>query len=248
MKKINIKIKAGGFILFLLTSAYFFLLISPNILFAHHHNYKNFDVHSDLFIPNDIDKVLDDVIIRISHSELYDSTDSFAIYICNSSWRLLLFTRSADVGGLVNQGISNNVFIRESEIAKNRIISPTKGQEIALPEERPLSYFIAHEVTHALQTKLDRFMHLTTPKYIVEGYADYIGKATHFKYEKYLNNLNRGDITMNPETGLYNKYHLLIGYLMDKKGMTFREIIDKKFDMAQVEHWLESENATNKEK
>src|SRR5690606_5030098 len=205
MKKINTKIKAGGFIIFLLISTYFFLLISPKMLFAYHHHYKNFDVHSDLLIPNDIEKVLDDVIIRIAHSELYDSTDNFSIYICNSTRRLVLFTRSSEVGGLVNQGISNNVFIRKSAIEENKIISPTKGQEIALPEERPLSYFIAHEITHVLQTKVDRLMHFTTPKCIVEGYADYIGKATHFKYEKYLDNLNRGDITMNPETGLYNK-------------------------------------------
>lgn len=245
MKKINTKIKAGGFIVFLLILAYFFLLVSPNMLFAHHHHYKNFDVHSDLFISNDIDSVLDDVINRISRSELYDSTDNFSIFICNSTWRLLLFTRSAGVGGLVNQGLSDNVFIRESEIAENKIISPTKGEEIALPEERPLSYFIAHEITHVLQTKVDRFMHFTTPAYIVEGYADYIGKATHFEYDRYLNNFNRNDITMNPEIGLYNKYHLLIAHLMNKKGMTFREIVHKKIDMAQVEHWLENECTTS---
>lgn len=215
------------------------------MLFAYHHHYKNFDVHSDLPISSDIDKVLDDVIFRISHSELYDSRDSFSIYICNSTWRLLLFTRRAGVGGLVNQGLSDNVFIRESEIAENKIVSPTKGEEIALPEERPLSYFIAHEITHVLQTKVDRFMHFTTPTYIVEGYADYIGKATHFKYGRYLNNLNRNDITMNPETGLYNKYHLLVAHLMDKKGMTFQEIAHKKIDIAQVEHWLEVESTTN---
>jgi len=43
--------------------------------------------------------------------------------------------------------------------------------------DRPLSYFIAHEATHALQRKFDKWMLLKTPAYIIEGYADYIGKA-----------------------------------------------------------------------
>ncbi|GEM_PF-4718466 len=54
----------------------------------------------------------------------------------NSIGYMSMLTRNPNVGGLVNQGLSNNVFIRESEIEKNKIVSLAKGQEIALAEER----------------------------------------------------------------------------------------------------------------
>jgi len=244
MVKINRTVKTSALIIFTSFLGYLGLLLYPNFLFANHHQFKNFYIYSDQEIPNKIDKVLIDVLERIEQSELYENKDEFSIYFCNSKWRLLLLTRNSSIGGLVNQGLTDNVYIRASEIEKNKIVSPTKGQEIALVEERPLSYFIAHEITHGLQTKIERFMHITTPKYIVEGYADYIAKSTSFRYEKYLNDFLQNDITMNPTTGLYNKYHLLIAYLMDVKRLSFREIVNLKLEMESVENELKNVNKT----
>lgn len=244
MFRVNKKIKISGLIISLSLFGYLGLLLYPNLLFSYHHTFKNFNIYSDQKIPIEIDRVLTDVLRRLKKSELYENTDTFSIYFCNSRWRLSLLTRNSNVGGFVNQGLSNNVFIRESKIEKNKIVSPTKGQEIALVEERPLSYFIAHEITHSLQTKIDRFMHITTPKYIVEGYADYIGKDSSFDFHKNLNNFNNNHITMNPATGLYNKYHLMIAYLMDIKGLTFQEIVKQKRSLREVENELKNENTT----
>lgn len=244
MVKINRTVKTSSLVFFISFFGYLGLLLYPNFLFANHHQFKNFHVYSDQEIPYEIDEVLIDVLDRIKQSELYEDKDMFSVYFCNSKWRLSLLTRNPNIGGLVNQGLSNNIFIRESEIEKNKIVSPTKGQEIALVEERSLSYFIAHEITHSLQTKTERFMHITTPKYIVEGYADYIGKGTSFRYEKYLTDFLQNDVTMNPTTGLYNKYHLIIAYLMDVKGLSFREIVNLKLEMESVEDELKNENAT----
>ncbi len=241
----NKKIKIGSLLVTLSIIGYLILLNFPNFLFANHHRFKNFDIYSDKKIPIEIEQVLVDVLKRLENSELYESTDKFSIYFCNTKWRLSLLTRNPNVGGIVNQGISNNVFIRESEIEKNKIVCPTKDQEIALIKERPLSYFIAHEITHSLQTKVERFMHITTSKYIVEGYADYIGKSTSFKYDKYLNDFLQNDVTMNPKSsGLYNKYHLFIAYLIEKKGMSFKEIVNLNMKMEEIENELKNENTT----
>jgi hypothetical protein len=241
-KKQNLKV---GIVLFLVIPAiYFGLLRIPQSLFSYHYEFKNFKVYSDREIPKEIDIVLVDVLKRISKSELYEPTEKYAIFICNSGWRLALFTRDPNVGGLVNQGLSKNVFIREAFINENRIVSPIKGKEIALPLERPLSYFIAHEITHSLQTKVDRFMMFTTPEYIVEGYADYIGKSIDFNYQEYFELFIKQDKIMNPSTGLYNKYHLIIAYLMDKKGMTFKEIVQSKMELEKVENELKAKYNT----
>ena len=244
MFKINKKLKISGLLIILLICTYLGLLVYPNVLFANHHSFKNFEVYSDRKIPIEINDVLEDVLVRIKKSELYESDDRFSIFFCNASWRLSLLTRNPNVGGLVNQGLSNNVFIRESEIEKNKIVNPTKGQEIALVEERPLSYFLAHEITHSLQTKIERFMFVTTPKYIVEGYADYIGKGPSFDYGRYLNDYKSNHATMNPTSGLYNKYHLMIAYLIDVKRLTFVEIVRQKRSLEEIENELQNENAT----
>jgi len=49
---------------------------------------------------------------------------------------------------------------------------------------------------------------------------------------------------MNPSTGLYNKYHLLIAYLMDKKEMTFKEIVQSKMELEKVENELKAKYNT----
>jgi hypothetical protein len=238
MIRINRKVRIGGLLIIFSVFGYLGLLIYPNFLFGNHYIYKNFDVYSDQKIPVEINAILDEVLVRIRKSELYDNKNRFSIYFCNSSWRLSLFTRNPNIGGLVNQGISNNIFIRESEIEKNKIVSPSKGQEIALVEERPLTYFIAHEITHSLQTKLDRFMYISTPEYIVEGYADYIGKGSSIDYKKYVKDFKENDFTMNPNSGLYNKYHLMIAYLMDIQGMSFREIVHQKINIEEIDQEL----------
>jgi len=244
MIRINKKVKISGGLISLSFFGYLGILVYPNFLFANHHSFKNFEVYSDRRIPIEINDVLDDVLIRIKKSELYNNSDRFSIYFCNASWMLSLLARNPNVGGLVNQGLSKNVFIRESEIEKNKIVSPAKGKEIALVKERPLSYFLAHEITHSLQTKVEKFMHMITPEYIVEGYADYIAKGSSFDYNRYLKDFKSNDRTMDPASGLYNKYHLMIAYLMDVKGLSFKEIIKQKRSLTEVENELKNETTT----
>lgn len=220
---------------------YLLLLRNPNFLFAFQHKYKCFTIYSDQPIHEKIVDVLDDVLNRIGRSELYDNDkDAFSIYICNTSWRLTLFTRNPNIGGLVNQGLSNNVYIRAASIEKNEIESPAPGHEIALANERPLSYFIAHEITHSLQTKIKRFMHLTTPTYIVEGYADYIGKGDAVGFDDLLDDFEQNHFSMEPSSGLYNRYHLMVAFLIDVKAHSFQEITRLAIPEGKVEQELKN--------
>lgn len=223
--------KLGGLVLGT-ALVYLILLIYPSVLFANKHPYLNFEIYSDRPIPNTIDLVIDDVIDRIENSELYDANDTFRIYFCNDNWRFKLFTRNGNAGGVVNIPISANIFIRESNIETNELIPP--GGWMYTPKERPLSYFIAHESIHSLQRKRNPFIQLTTPSYILEGYADYIAKKPDFNYTKYMELYKTKDFLMNPENGLYHKYHLFTAYLIDKEGYSFDRIINEKPDLERT--------------
>jgi len=152
----------------------------------------------------------------------------------NGALFALLFVRSLEVGGAVNP-FSSNVFIRETDIKNNKIL---KEKEIYQAKKRPLSYYLAHEITHVMQHKISNIMPLTIPKYIIEGYADYIGKEPDFDYDKFLQEYKENDFFMTIESGMYNRYHLLVAYLMDKKGMSFREIVEKKPSREEVERLI----------
>ena len=211
---------------------YLAILINPSFLFANNYQYKNFQVYSDQTISENIDNVIDDAIKRLQQTELFDQTDKLQVYICNDHWRFKFFTRNGNAGGVVNFLFSPNIFIRESNIDKNEIVPP--GGWMYTPKERPLSYFIAHEAVHSLQRKYNPFLQLTTPSYILEGYADYIAKKPDFNYDAYKKMYLENDFVMNPKNGQYHKYHFYISYLIDKKGYDFERIVEEEPDLEGV--------------
>jgi hypothetical protein len=225
------KKKAKGIIvlIFGIIAVYLLLLIYPNPLFDFKVQYQNFEIFSDHPIPKDISIVIDDAKERLENSELYNSNYKFNLYLCNENWRFIFFSRNGNAGGQVNFLFSPNIFIRENEIMSNQIIPPKTWKNPM--EDRPLSYFIAHEATHSLQRENDRFLIFKVPVEIVEGYAEYVGKSKTNNLdvlkEKFLNN----SPSMNPKSGLYDKYNLYISYLIDHKGYNFEQIIQEQPDL-----------------
>lgn len=205
------------------TAIYIGLLIFPGLLFAHQTTYKNFNVYSDRQIDPNVKVVLEDVLARLEHSELYSNEVSFNVYLCNDQWRFNLFTRNPNAGGQVNFLISSNIFIRESDVATNQLIPPN-GWMFEM-DTRPLSYFIAHESVHALQRAHDPFMVIHTPNHIIEGYADYIAKRPDFDFNQYTQLLRDADSSMDPKNGLYKRYHLYSAILIDSLNLSFKDVL-----------------------
>ncbi len=58
-----------------------------------------------------------------------------------------------------------------------------------------------------------------------EGYADYIGKGEDFNFEENLNLLVSGSPLLDYEkSGLYRRFELEVFFLLNKKGLTVREL------------------------
>lgn len=211
---------------------YIILLISPNLLFANKYQYRNFTIFSDNEIPKSINFVIDDTIRRLEWSELYKNAAEFRLYMCNDEWRFKFFTRNKNAGGVVNFLFSPNIFIRESNITTNQLIPPSTWNNPLI--KRPLSYFIAHEAVHSLQRKYDQFLIFRAPVEIIEGYADYIAKSEPNAIKDLTEKLKNNASTMNPENGLYDKYHLYVGYLIDHKGYNFERIVQEQPELEKI--------------
>jgi hypothetical protein len=186
--------------------------IYPNPLFGFSHAYRGFTVSSDDPIDPAIDRVLDDTERRLSTSTHYHAGDRFRIFICNRSWRLRFFIFNASVGGGTAYA-TRNIFIRESDIAANKVIGPN-GITLLDAPDRPLSYFIAHEATHVMELRqFGLLAMLRAPRWLEDGYADLIGKAGNFNVAANRALLLKNDPLLSEKmarNGLYRRYHLMV--------------------------------------
>ena len=68
------------------------------------------------------------------------------VFICEPPWLFALFARhNYRAGGVAEAVTGQHVFLRESDMERDRLIGPGRQPFAA---DRPLSYFIAHEVMH----------------------------------------------------------------------------------------------------
>lgn len=202
------------------------VLAVPQPLFAHRMEHGQWQVWSDRPIDPAMAGVLDDAARRLSRSELYDPGERFRIFICNEPWRLALYSQrfGSGMGGLADGWLTRNIYLREADIPRNRIVPP-EG-ELADADVRPLSYFVAHEATHILESRaFGRLMAVRSPTWLTEGYADYVGKGGDFDYEENRRRLAAGDRALDPlKSGLYRRHHLLVAYAIERQGRSVRDL------------------------
>lgn len=207
------------------------VLAIPQPLFAHQMTYGRYHLWSDRPIDEPAARrVLDDAQRRISKSELYTPNQQFRIFLCNDNWRLLLFSQrlSGAMGGVADFWLTRNIYLRQSDLATNRLI-PTHGWIISM-SDRTLSYYLAHEATHILESRaLGPLNYGFTPRWLIEGYADYVGKGGTFDVAENLAALRAGAQEMDPKaSGLYRRYHLAVAYQLDHKHLTARQMFAAK--------------------
>jgi hypothetical protein len=217
---------------------YLVLLGHPVLLFTYAFTQGNITLFSDEPIPALFaGRVLDDVRHRLGRTSLFHqtSTPRCTVYICNHDWRFILFANFRyRVGGLTYAPLNDRIYLRAAHIEANRLVGPS-GQEV--PGERTLSYFIAHEITHTLVARELGTAHFwQLPSWINEGYADYVAKGADFSFEQATGQLRRGDREMSPElSGLYLRYHLLVAQLLDKKGISVKDLLSGRYSPDQIE-------------
>lgn len=224
-----------------LVIAYALMLLYPQPMFGYQTVYGIYHVWSDQPIPPQIRSVLDDVTRRLQTSAVHDALLPVEIFICNAPWRMWLYGMvfNTRYGGETDVWVTRHVIIRASDIPNNRIIAPGPGP-IADAQHRPLSYFIAHEITHAdMSRRLGRTVFLRYPKWLVEGYPDYVGKGGDFDFDAHRTQFMAGARELDPDrSGLYLGYHLRVAYLLDKKHWTPDEIFAHPPDEAELDAGL----------
>jgi len=218
--------------------AYLSLLCHPGLFFPYTFTHGGINVYSDEPIPAlPAGRILAEVERRLAVSPLaaLPRNQNHRIYICNRRWRFALFANTRyNVGGLTYAPLSDNVFLRAVHFDTDRLIGP-RGKDV--PGVRTLSYYIVHEISHNLVAReLGIVKYWQLPAWKNEGYADLVGKGGEFDYEQAREQLRRNEKELDPaRSGLYLRYHLLVAYLLDHKGTSIADLLNRDFDQTQLE-------------
>ena len=153
------------------------VILFPQGLFAHKTSYKQFTVCSNNKIDGSIKIVLDNALILVRESELYDSHYKYNIILCDNSFYNKIDNKILGTGPAARARL-HNVIIKVRIDPKNNLAFPTFPKACRIN----LTHLIAHEMIHCLQAnkygllKFNPFKHPEFWK--LEGYPEYISKHT----------------------------------------------------------------------
>jgi hypothetical protein len=217
-------------------AAYGLLLTYPQPLFAYELEHARIVLHADRPVPKAMLTTLERVRARLDRSSIVDPARVQHVFVCQSPWRFAIFARNNyRVGGIANVYLGQNIFLRQSDMEHDRLIGPS-GQPA--PADRPLSYFVAHEIMHIEHGRLlGRLGYFRLPRWADDGDADYV--ARDIDLGKALQGLKSGAPELDPaRSGLYVRYQLMVAYLVDRKHMSQRALLEHPGDQAVIEREL----------
>jgi len=218
------------------TVIYALLLTYPQPLFAYELRHAGVALHADRPIPDAMRVTLEGVRARLDRSPVAEPGRVQDVFVCMSGWRFALFARQHyRVGGIANVYVGQQVFLRASDMDHDRLIGPS-GQPVAA--DRPLSYFITHEIMHIEQgRRLGRLGYLRLPQWIDDGYADYV--ARDIDLGQALQGFKAGARELDPSrSGLYVRYQLMVAYLIGKRHVDPRALSGHRHERESIEREL----------
>jgi hypothetical protein len=216
--------------------AYALVLVHPQPLFAYELQHAGVVVHATRPIPDEMRATLDRVRARLDRTPLADPPHVDHVFICDSRWLFALFARTRyRVGGIADVFVGQHVFLRESDMEHDRLIGPG-GQPVS--SDRPLSYFIAHELMHLAHGRLlGRLGYARLPQWVDDGHADYVARDVDL--DQALRAFKTGAKELDPlRSGLYIRFHLMVAYVLQKERMAPAALLEHPAAREAVERQL----------
>jgi hypothetical protein len=204
--------------------AYLLVLVHPQPLFAYELQHAGIVVHATRPIPDAMRTTLDRVRARLDRTPLAEPTHVDHVFICDSRWLFALFARTRyRVGGIADVHFGQHAFLRPSDMEHDRLIGPG-GQPVS--PDRPLSYFIAHELMHlAHGRRLGRIGYARLPQWVDDGHADYV--ARDIDLGQAWRAFKAGATELDPSrSGLYIRFHLMVAYMLEKERVSPADLLE----------------------
>jgi hypothetical protein len=226
-----------------LVAGYVALVIHPQPLFAYTLQRGNLVLHARRPLPPEATPMLDDALGRVSRSPLYDAARTHDIFLCDTSGLYSFFSLwNHRSGGITHTWAGGNAFIRPADVRRGRVIGASGVEKGGA---RTLAYYVAHEVTHAMSAdRAGRRRFGRLPAFQTEGYADYVAFARPVDLRRGRADLEANTCDMSTScSGHYDRYRLLVGYLLQQRHLTVDELLSRPLDRREIEGQLEADGA-----
>jgi hypothetical protein len=226
--------RRGALLVAVAAAGWLALVVHPQPLFAYTTREANIVLHARRPFPAETQPLLAEVVRRVSRSPLYDPARAHDVFLCDTPG-LFGFLALWDwkAGGVAETMLAGHILIRPHDIARGVLF----GRNGEAKQGRSLTYFIAHEVTHAMTADhLGRWRFRRLAAFQTEGYADVVGfdRALDLRAERAA--LVRDAPEMDPRrSGLYRRYELLVDYLLARRGMSVEALLATPLDRRATE-------------
>jgi hypothetical protein len=158
-------------------------------------------------------------------SAWYDPALEHRIFVCPTpGWYDLFAAWQYRSRGVTMDFLNGNIFIGPSSLERNEVYGPSGRSAGA---DRPMSYFLAHEMTHHLTSAhLGRLAYARLAPWQREGYADYVARGGPVDLAAEAMRLRAGDAAMDPQrSGLYLRYRLEVAFLLDHEHLSVEQTL-----------------------
>jgi hypothetical protein len=223
-------------------AAYLALAIHPQPLFAYTLQRGNIVLHARRPLPPEATPMLDEALGRVSRSPFYEAARTHHVFLCDTSSLYDFFTLwHYKSGGVTNTWLNGDVFIRPADVRRGRVIGRSGAEKGG---ERTLAYYVAHEVTHAMSAdRVGRWRFSKLAAFQREGYADYVAFARPVDLRRGRADLEADTPDMDPSrSGHYDRYRLLVGYLLQRRGLSADELLARRLDRGETEAALRADD------
>ena len=202
------------------------LLVWPDPLFAFSLGAGKIVVASDRPIPSaGGDRFLRDCERLLERSALKPKARRYRIYVTNEDWRQRLFfiPHPKAWGVAYYYGLGSAAFMSGADFEAGRVVH--LGYVGTPP--RTLANLCAHELTHIIVWEHVGLARLRVPRWVWEGFADYVAMENRESFDELRNALGDRpvDIPMMAKYGFYPRYRLLVTYFMERKGWTVDHLL-----------------------
>ena len=188
-------------------------------------------VYSDRDIPiEEITNIVNEAQSRVAKSVLYKPGMKQNVFMSNDLWRWRYFSNIHYKASGINQVLFNhNIFFRKTDIKNNRLYGQSGN---VAPGDRTFAYFLAHEMTHALEFQsMPWYKYPLQTNWVLEGYCEYIAHGSQ-SYETALNQyLN---VPENSGEKYYTRARTMVAYLLEKEKIDISQIWARASDYDSV--------------
>lgn len=211
------------------------LVLNAEYLFEHSVSHENLKLYSDA--PFDLEKgrqVLFETQRRLTASPIYDPKRPHLGFVCNDAWRSEFFLQGKDkYGGLSYCHLAPHVFFAKARIDDDVVLSP-QNRPIAPP--RTLTFYVTHEFAHAVvRYTVGNANFSSLPRWLSEGYPDYLGLGPDFTYPDALAAYQNRDPRVNGTmAGDYMLYDVLTAHYLDRAKVKVGDLLSDPPDFEQA--------------